>query len=101
MRTAGEPADGGHGQPDGATAATGYEAEYARSVYRYWINHLRGLPENEPLIALLGVDKAALELLVEEFIIASVRLDIPNLLFARLKEAETADLLPENRPTAR
>ncbi|TCL02594.1 virulence factor SrfC family protein [Sodalis ligni] len=78
-------------------AAASEEREYARGVYRYWVNHLRGLSENNRLTSLLGVDKVTLERLVEEFIIASVRLDIPGLLYARLNEADSADLPPESR----
>lgn len=56
-------------KPDDGTA-------FARQVQRYWINHLRSLPENEPLIALLGVAKPTVELLMEELITASFRLEM-------------------------
>ncbi|QLK63650.1 virulence factor (plasmid) [Enterobacteriaceae bacterium Kacie_13] len=56
-------------KPDDGTA-------FARQVQRYWINHLRSLPENEPLIALLGVAKPTIELLMEELITASFRLEM-------------------------
>ncbi|WP_213989572.1 virulence factor SrfC family protein [Sodalis sp. dw_96] len=84
-------------QPGDTDATGGYATEYALSVYRYWVNHLRALAENQRLLTLLGVDKTILMLLAEEFIIASVRLDIPGLLSARLKEAESPDLPPESR----
>lgn len=59
-------------------------AAFARQVQRYWINHLRGLPENEPLIALLGVAKPTVELLMEELITASFRLNMGEALVKSL-----------------
>ncbi|PKE28581.1 virulence factor [Rahnella sp. AA] len=64
-------------KPDDGTA-------FARQVQRYWINHLRGLPENEPLIALLGVAKPTVELLMEELITASFRLNMGEALVRSL-----------------
>jgi len=64
-------------KPDDGTA-------FARQVQRYWINHLRSLPENEPLIALLGVAKPTVELLMEELITASFRLNMGEALVRSL-----------------
>ncbi|MCW2453824.1 virulence factor SrfC family protein [Rahnella aceris] len=64
-------------KPDDGTA-------FARQVQRYWINHLRSLPENEPLIALLGVAKPTVELLMEELITASFRLNMGDALVRSL-----------------
>ncbi|WP_436627576.1 virulence factor SrfC family protein [Dickeya dadantii] len=55
-----------------------YEAEFARNLYRYWINHLRNLPENVAIIELLGINRPTIEMLVEELITASVRLKIDD-----------------------
>ncbi|MFZ4832187.1 virulence factor SrfC family protein [Rouxiella sp. Mn2063] len=68
------------------------EEKFADNVLRYWINHLRNLPENAPLIHLLGVSKASIEMLMEELITASIRLDIGNKLTATLTQsAPTVD----------
>lgn len=67
-------------KPDDGTA-------FARQVQRYWINHLRSLPENEPLIALLGVAKPTVELLMEELITASFRLEMGESLARSLRGA--------------
>ncbi|KAA9001895.1 virulence factor [Affinibrenneria salicis] len=58
----------------------GHETDYARQVYRYWINHLRSLPDNGPLVELLGVAKPVIEMLMEELITASFRLNIGHAL---------------------
>ncbi|TYL44484.1 putative virulence factor [Dickeya sp. ws52] len=55
-----------------------YEAEFARNLYRYWVNHLRNLPENIAIIELLGINRPTIEMLVEELITASVRLKIDD-----------------------
>lgn len=57
---------------------------FARQVQRYWVNHLRSLPENEPLIALIGVAKPTVELLMEELITASFRLEMGDALIRTL-----------------
>lgn len=63
--------------------------QFAQNVLRYWVNHLRNLPENASLLALLNMDKATLQLLVEELIIASFRLRVGELLRQALTESET------------
>ncbi|RNM03830.1 putative virulence factor [Dickeya undicola] len=55
-----------------------YESEFARHLYRYWINHLRNLPENIAIIELLGINRPTIEMLVEELITASVRLKLDD-----------------------
>ncbi|WP_413738892.1 virulence factor SrfC family protein [Sodalis sp. RH21] len=62
------------------------EAGYARRVMRCWINYLRDLPENGPLLALLGLAKPTLEMLLAELIIAGQRLDIESVLLNALIE---------------
>lgn len=76
------------------TPAAGYdyETEYAARVQRYWINHLRQLPDNGPLIELLGISKPTLELLVAELITASIRLDIAGQLVTILADSEQVGL---------
>jgi len=63
------------------------EEKFADNVLRYWINHLRNLPENAPLINLLGVSKASIEMLMEELITASIRLAIGKKLTAELTQS--------------
>ncbi|OSN10224.1 virulence factor [Lonsdalea iberica] len=75
----------------------GYEAEFARSVYRYWITHLRNLPENDAIIELLGVARPTIEMLVEELITAGIRLKIEEELLTVLVNAEQLDLNRENK----
>lgn len=75
----------------------GYEAEYAHNVYRYWINHLRGLPENGPLVELLGVTKATIEMLVEELITASIRMNIEDALIGMLVDSDQLGIHRENK----
>ncbi|RLM22863.1 virulence factor [Brenneria alni] len=75
----------------------GYEAEYAHNVYRYWINHLRSLPENAPLVDLLGVAKATIETLVEELITASIRLNIEDALVGMLVDTEQLGVHRESK----
>lgn len=67
---------------------TNNDASYARDVHRYWINHLRSLPENGPLVALLGVSKPTIEMLMEELITASIRLDMEGALQRKLTNHE-------------
>ncbi|WP_034944327.1 virulence factor SrfC family protein, partial [Erwinia oleae] len=56
------------------------EAEFAHQVYRLWVNILRQLPDRAPLLELLGVSRATLEMLTEEMVTASIRLDIEGAL---------------------
>ncbi len=49
---------------------------FAQQVYRHWINVLRQLPEQGALLELLGVTKPTLEMLTEELVTASIRLNI-------------------------
>ncbi|CAI1684470.1 Putative bacterial virulence factor [Serratia proteamaculans] len=66
------------GEEDMASVApTGHGGEsFAQRVFTDWINHLRGLPDNAQLLALLGVGKQHLEMLVDALITAACRLDI-------------------------
>lgn len=68
----------GAAAPDGQSLLDGaaFEKDYARKVQRYWINHLRNLPENGPLLALLGIARPTLEMLMTELITAAIRLDV-------------------------
>lgn len=71
------------------------EAEFAQNVYRHWINQLRLLPDNGPLLELLGVTKPTLEMLTEELITASVRQDIEAALLRILADSDAAGLPAE------
>ncbi|AJJ62020.1 putative virulence factor [Yersinia aldovae] len=74
--------------PPAPAASDDYEMEYATRVQRYWINHLRQLPDNGPLVELLGVTKPTIELLVSELITASIRLDVAGSLVNILADNE-------------
>lgn len=78
-------------------ASHDYETAYAASVQRYWINHLRLLPDNGPLIELLGITKPTIELLVAELITASIRLDIAGQLVTILADSEQVGLHRETK----
>jgi hypothetical protein len=73
------------------------EKAYAKNVYGYWINHLRSLPDNLSLLALLGMDKPTIELLVQELIIASVRLNIAGALSSVPTDSTPARLSSESQ----
>ncbi|CFQ84165.1 putative virulence factor [Yersinia frederiksenii] len=80
-----------------AALGSDYEAEYAAKVHRYWVNHLRQLPENGPLIALLGINKPTVELLVAELITASIRLKMVEQLVRTLADSEQVGLHRETK----
>ncbi|WJV64583.1 virulence factor SrfC family protein [Pectobacteriaceae bacterium C52] len=75
----------------------GYEAEFARNVYRFWINYLRSMPENAAMIELLGIAKPTIEMLVEELITASIRLNIEENLRTMLIDSEQLGINRENK----
>jgi len=64
------------------------EAEFAQQVYRHWINTLRQLPDQGALLELLGITKPTLEMLTEELVTASIRLDIEAALVKMLTDHE-------------
>lgn len=64
------------------------DTDFARQTQHYWINHLRSLPDNAPLVDLLGIGKPGVEMLVEEMITAGVRMDIASMLSAVLEETQ-------------
>jgi len=75
--------------PEKSVAETDDDSQFAQNVQRFWVNHLRNLPENASLLELLDIDKATLQLLVEELIIASFRLKVGESLRKILTESET------------
>lgn len=77
-------------EPEQVTTEQGLSAEqrFGQQVLTLWLGHLRQLPENPGLLTLLNVDKATLELLVEELITASFRLGIAEKLQQALHEPE-------------
>ncbi|UCB31023.1 virulence factor effector protein [Duffyella gerundensis] len=64
------------------------ESQFARQVQRFWLQHLRALPDSSSLLSLLDVDKTTLTQLIEELIDASFRLDIAGALQRALSEHE-------------
>ncbi|KHN52228.1 putative virulence factor [Pectobacterium fontis] len=83
--------------PPMLTTDHSYEADYAHGVYRYWINYLRSLPENAPLLDLLNVPKSTIEMLVEELITGSIRLRIEDALVDMLVDGEQLGINRENK----
>lgn len=71
------------------------EAEFAQQVYRHWINVLRQLPEQSALLELLGVTKPTLEMLTEELVTASIRLNIEAALVKILTDNDAQGTPPE------
>ncbi|CCP03233.1 putative virulence factor [Erwinia amylovora Ea644] len=72
-----------------------HEVEFAQNVYRHWVNQLRLLPDNGPLLALLGISKPTLERLTEELITASVRQQLEDALMRVLADSDTHGLPAE------
>ncbi|CAI1832434.1 virulence factor SrfC family protein [Serratia entomophila] len=64
---------------------------FARRAFADWVNHLRNLPDNPQLLALLGVDKPHLEILADALINAACRLQIAE----ALERALANETLPE------
>ncbi|KGT94103.1 virulence factor [Erwinia typographi] len=71
------------------------EAAFAQQVYRHWINSLRQLPDQGALLELLGVSKPTLEMLTEELVTASIRLEIEASLVKMLTDPEAPGTPPE------
>ena len=71
--------------------------QFPRQVLLLWLDHLRQLPENRSLLALLNVDKATMEWLVEELITAGFRTDIAQKLQQALHEPDTQSVTHESR----
>lgn len=71
--------------------------QFPRQVMLLWLDHLRQLPENRSLLALLNVDKATMEWLVEELITAGFRTDIAQKLQQALHEPDTQSVSHESR----
>lgn len=71
--------------------------QFPRQVLLLWLDHLRQLPENRSLLALLNVDKATMEWLVEELITAGFRTDIAHKLQQALHEPDTQSVTHESR----
>jgi len=67
---------------------SGSDAQFAQSVLREWISHLRHLPENQPLMTFLGFDQAAIEALIDEIIVAASRLGVQSELLRTLTGTE-------------
>lgn len=71
--------------------------QFPRQVLLLWLDHLRQLPENRSLLALLNVDKATMEWLVEELITAGFRTDIAQKLQQALHEPDSQSVSHESR----
>src|SRR5476651_288707 len=73
------------------------DTDFARQTQHYWINHLRGLPDNAPLVNLLGIGKPGVEMLVEEVITAGIRMDVAAMLSHVLEETQPSSSANENQ----
>lgn len=71
-------------------------AAFARQVLRFWINHMRNLPDNAPLVELLGLGKPTLEMLMEEIITAGLRQGINQALHATLNQDDHPSAYTDN-----
>ncbi|RWR03627.1 hypothetical protein ED28_01170 [[Pantoea] beijingensis] len=81
-----------------------HERQFAERVEHYWINYLRALPEQDALLALLGINKITLEHLVNELICAFYRLNIDTLLRSKVMQNPTSHghpNAPRDRQVAR
>lgn len=67
------------------------DRQFPQQVLALWLTHLRQLPENRSLLTLLNVDKATLEMLTEELITASFRLQLLAKLQVALNEPDTTN----------
>ena len=64
------------------------DQQFPQQVFALWLEHLRQLPESRSLLALLNVDKPTMEMLVEELITASFRLNVLSKLQNALNEPD-------------
>src|SRR5471030_184196 len=73
------------------------ETDFARKAQHHWVNHLRSLPDNAPLVDLLGIGKPGVEMLVEEVITAGIRMDVAGKLIAILEETPLSSTSAESQ----
>lgn len=69
---------------------------FARQVLRFWINHMRNLPDNAPLVELLSLNKQTLEMLMEEIITAGMRQGISEALYNALNQDDHPGAYSDN-----
>ena len=62
---------------------------FVRAVLRYWVGHLKSLPEDPHWPSYLGIDKNCLEDLIGELITAADRLGLERSLLDLLESAES------------
>ncbi|GBU13440.1 virulence factor [Enterobacterales bacterium] len=79
------------------TAPVAAETDFARKAQHHWVNHLRSLPDNAPLVDLLGIGKPGVEMLVEEVITAGIRMDVVGKLTAILEETPLSSTSAESQ----
>lgn len=73
------------------------ETDFARKAQHHWVNHLRSLPDNAPLVDLLGIGKPGVEMLVEEVITAGIRMDVVGKLVTILEETPLSSTSAESQ----
>jgi hypothetical protein len=89
MEKAAQDQDVGWGEERTPTIANRGAARFVRAVQRYWIGHLKALPEDLNWPQYLGIDKNVLEDLIGELITAADRLGLERSLLDLLESAES------------
>ncbi len=64
-------------------------SRFVSALFRFWVGHLKALPEDHARMAPLGIERSALDDLTGELITAADRLDLEAELGALIDEAET------------
>lgn len=80
-----------------AIAPVAVGTDFARKAQHHWVNHLRSLPDNAPLVDLLGIGKPGVEMLVEEVITAGIRMGVVSKLVAILEETPLSGTSAESQ----
>lgn len=82
---------------ENVTLPVAAETDFARKAQHHWVNHLRSLPDNAPLVELLGIGKPGVEMLVEEVITAGIRMDVVGKLATVLEETPLSSTSAESQ----
>lgn len=73
---------------DNAPRATASARRYARAVVSDWVGRLRGLPDSAALMSHLGLERGALEDIVETLVVGADRLQLEQSLIAQFQDSE-------------
>ena len=72
-----------------STTAQSSGSRFVSTLFRFWVGHLKALPEDNARMAHLGIDRSAIDDLTGELITAADRLDLEGDLTSLIDEAET------------